>query len=202
LEDARRIRHEAGAAERPEAGFTALLDQHRALERLLPVGGHDGSLRDAAAVRIAHAPRVLAEEEGQALLSLARPVRRGIDDHLHAHPPWRRPNRHQPEPEATAQTVDVTPDNQRSSSSAAHRSRDGEIDPIGDRQPLDTLKKEGEIEPQLELHDDGLLSTTCAHDVAAGDFALDLVSLPDQKRLHRRVQIGFDEGQSWRRHRP
>ena len=63
-------------------GSAAALDEQRAAQGFLPVGGHDRGPRDATVVRVARAPRVLAEKKGEGLLALPRLIGRRIEDHL------------------------------------------------------------------------------------------------------------------------
>src|SRR6266851_4850015 len=155
LENARRVGHESGFAQRLQARVAAALDEHRAAQGLLAVGGDDRRPRDAATIRIAHTPSVLAEQPGQARHSPSRPVGYGIDDHLDTGGRTAGRDGHQAEPEPSAQVAHVAPVDRHAPSAAASRSADREIDAVRPRASTDTLQQEREAEAQLQLDDHG-----------------------------------------------
>ena len=98
-----------------------------------------------------------------------------------------------PEPVPPAQLADVG----RVRGAAARapparwRPRYGQIDPFGQRQPVDPLQYQRQAEPQLELDDDRRLVAAPGDEVATFDLALDLVASPFEERLYRNIECGF-----------
>src|SRR5438093_10580151 len=201
LEDTRRVGHEAGFAQRLQARVAAALDEHRAAQGLLAVGGDDRRPRDAATIRIAHAPSVLAEQAGQARHSPSRPVGHGIDDHLDTGGRTAGRDGHQAEPEPSAQVAHVAPMNRHAPSAAASRSADCEIDAVRQRESIDTLQQEREAEAQLQVDDHGWLVAARGHHITAADLRLDAVALSLEERLDRWIEVALGGGTPVSRHR-
>src|SRR5437667_1836024 len=201
LEDARRVGHEAGFAQCLQARAAAALNEHCAAQGLLTVGGDDRRPRDAAAIRVAHAPRVLAEQAGQARHSPAGPIGDGIDDDLDAGGRATGRDGHQAEAEPPAQVADVAPMDRRTARPPASRPADREIDAVRQGKPIDALQEEREAEAQLELDDHGRPVAARRHDVAAADLRLDAVALTLEERLDRRIEVALGGGTRGSRHR-
>ena len=73
-------------------------------------------------------------------------------------------------------------------------SRDREIDPLRQRQPVDALQYQRQVEAQFELDDDRRLVAAPGDEVAASDLALDLVALPFEELLYRRIERRLQVG--------
>src|SRR6266508_5018107 len=189
LKNARRVGHEAGFAQRLQARVAAALDEHRAAQGLLAVGGDDRRPRDAAAIRIARAPSVLAEQTGQARHSPSRAVGHGIDDDLDTGGRTAGRDGHQAEPEPSAQVAHVAPMNRHAPSAATSRSADREIDAVRQRESIDTLQQEREAEAQLQLDDHGWLVAARRHHITAADLRLDAVALSLEERLDCWIEV-------------
>src|SRR6266852_12639 len=192
LEDARRVGHDPAFAQRLQARLATALDEHGAAQRFLSICGDDRCPRDAAAVRITDAPRVLTEEAGQAGHAPTRPVGDWIHDHLDAG--RRAPGRDhdQAEPEPPTQVTHVTPMDRPASSAAAPRSADREIDAVRQREPIDALEHERQAEGELELDDHRWLLAPRRDDVAAPDLRLDVVALTFEEGFHSRIEVALD----------
>src|SRR5213593_3071340 len=201
LENARRVGHEAGFAQRLQARVAAALDEHRAAQGLLAVGGDDRRPRDAATIRIAHTPRMLAEQAGQARHSPSRPVGHGIDDHLDTGGRTAGRDGYQTEPEPSAQVAHVAPMDRHAPSATASRSSDREIDAVRQREPIDTLQQEREAEAQLQLDDHGWLVAARRHHITATNLRLDAVTLTLEERLDRWIEVALGGGSPVSPHR-
>src|SRR5262245_28191147 len=177
LQDARRVGDQTGLAQRLQAGAAAALDEHRAAQRLLTVGGHDRNARGAAAIRVTYAPGVLAEKPREARHPSPRPVGHGIHDDLDADSAAAGIDGHEAEPEPPAEVAHVAALDGRTPAPAAALPADREVDAIGERQPIDALQDQRESEAQLQLHDHRRLVAADGHDVTAAHLGLDVVSL-------------------------
>ncbi len=67
-------------------------------------------------------------------------------------------------------------------------SRDREVDPLGQCEPVDALQYQRQVEAQLELHDDRRLVAAPGDEVAASDLAFDLIALALEELLYRRIE--------------
>src|SRR5206468_3095806 len=123
--------------------------------------------RDAAAIGIAHAPRVLAEQAGQAGRAPARAVRDRIHHYLDAARRVAGRDGHEAEPEAATEIAHVASKHRSAAAPTAARSADGQIDAIRQGEPVDTLEHEGEAEAELQLDDHRRLVAPDRDDVAA-----------------------------------
>src|SRR5262249_37975912 len=71
---------------------------------------------------------------------------------------------------------------------AASRAQHRQVDAIGEREAIDALEHEREIEGELQLDDDRRLNAARRDDVAAADLALDVVPLGRQEPLDGGIQ--------------
>src|SRR5206468_9530539 len=94
-------------------------------------------------------------------------------------------------PEAATEIAHVASENRSASAPPAARSADGKIDTIGQGEPVDALKHEGEAEAELQLDDHRRLVAPDRDDVTAADLRLDVVALTFEEGLDRRIQIAL-----------
>ena len=66
-----------------------------------------------------------------------------------------------------------------------------QIDPLGQRQPVDPLQHQREAEAQLQLDDDHRLVAAPGDEVTAPDLALNRVTPPFEELLDRHIECGF-----------
>jgi hypothetical protein len=72
---------------------------------------------------------------------------------------------------------------------------EGDVDPVGDREPVDCLEDERETQSLLQLDYDGSFVASHRDDVAGPDLALHAVALALQEALDRGVEFDFWTGQ-------
>src|SRR5262249_46426860 len=153
-----------------ETLVSAALEELHAAQRFLAIRGHDRHSRHAASIRVAGAPRVLAEEPREALAVLPRLVGDGVEQHLDDRIARGRDD-HQSEPQPATETPDFSLVHDRFARPSTARTRHGEIDAIGQRQTIDALQHEREIESELQLDDDRWLVAPGGDDVTSEDLA-------------------------------
>src|SRR5262249_33216354 len=195
-EDLADIRHAAGRPHRSHP-HPAAFEELSAAQRLLAVGSDDPDAAHAAGVVVPNAPCVLAEQERGAALVLARPVRQRVEHDLDGAVDWRcRIDGHQAEAKATAELAHRAVVRRGGLAAVADAARHGKIDGIAERQALDALEHERQVEAQLQLDDDERFLAASRDEIAAPDLALDVVALPLEEALHRQIEICLA------RHRP
>jgi hypothetical protein len=133
---------------------------------------------------------MLSEQQSHALAVSSRTIRGGIDEDVDiAALPGR--DHHQAQAQPSAQLPHVAAVHAGACRAAGLRASDGEVHAVGQREPIDTLEQEREIERELQFDDHGRLVAACCDDVAPADLALHIVALTLEKRFDRRIEIGF-----------
>src|SRR3546814_12658472 len=74
----------------------------------------------------------------------------------------------------------------------AGRRGEGEVDLIADREAVDALQQEREVEGLLQLDDDRRLLAAPGDQAAAADLRLHAIALACQDGLHRFIEIRSD----------
>src|SRR5262249_42345280 len=119
-------------------------------------------------------------------------VRQRVEHDLDRTVDWRcRIDRHQAEAEAAAELAHRAVVRRGGLAAVADAARHGKIDCIAERQALNALEHEREVEAQLQLDDDERLLAAPRDEIAAPDLALDVVALLLKEALHRGVEIGL-----------
>ena len=193
LQDARGPRHlrrgpQGADPHRPAEGEGA-----RTAQGVLAIGGDERHADRSADIRVADAAGKFVQQAQRPRLRPARPIGHRLLQYLDGLPG--EADQHQPQSEPAAQLADLGPlRRERPAASTPLGSRHRQIDPLGQRQPVDALQHQWQVEAQFELDHDRRLVAAPGDEVAASDLALDLVALTFEELLYRRIERRLQVG--------